>query len=153
MNEGKKFEQDFIKSVPEEWFKYRLNDSASSWQGGENARFTPSNICDFIVYNGKLWLLELKSHKGASIPLDCIREKQIDGLFEAWEKGVNTGFIINFRDTEETFFISSCRLFEFTSTAERKSIPIKWCRDYAILIPQAKKISHYRYILEFMEAS
>jgi len=28
MNDGKKFERDFIDSVPVNWFKYKLRDSA-----------------------------------------------------------------------------------------------------------------------------
>lgn len=151
INPGKAFEQDFIKSVPEDWFKYRLNDSGGSWQGGDKARFTPSNICDFIVYNGKLWLLELKSHKGKSIPISCIRTKQVEGLLEAYKKGTMAGYIFNFRDVNETYFLSANSLNAFLKTETRKSIPISNLRQYGTLIPQVKKRTRYGYILEFME--
>ena len=150
-NEGKKFEQDFIKSVPENWFKYRLNDSASSWQGGEKARFTPSNICDFIVYNERLWLLELKSHKGSSIPLGCIRTKQVKGLLEAYLKGTEAGYIFNFRDKEETYYVNASLVNHFIERETRKSIPLSWIKEVGTLIPQVKKKVRYGYILEFME--
>ena len=150
-NEGKRFEEDLIKSVPNNWFKYRLNDSASSWQGGEKARFTPSNICDFIVYNGNLWLLELKSHKGKSLPLSCIREKQLQGLVDANKRGVLAGFIINFRDVQETYFIMAESIKQFIETEERKSIPISYLRFCGELIPQTKKKVRYNYDLKFME--
>ena len=148
-NPGKAFEQDFIKSVPETWFKYRLNDSSSSWQGGEAARFTPSNICDFIVYNSELWLLELKSHKGKSIPLSCIRPKQLDGLNNASIKNVNAGYVFNFRDVEETYYVSAASLDYFIKMETRKSIPIAWVKQFGVLIPQKKKKVRFNYILDY----
>ena len=44
-NEGKKFEEDFKKSVPKNLFYYRFIDGTSAWDGG-NARFQAKNICD-----------------------------------------------------------------------------------------------------------
>ena len=65
MNEGKKFEEDFKKSMDKyNIWNYRLRDSSGSWSNNKGSRFTPKNICDYIAYNnGKLYLLELKSHK------------------------------------------------------------------------------------------
>lgn len=151
MNDGKKFEEDFIKSVPENWFKYRLRDSGGSWQGGEKARFTPTNICDFIVYNNNLWLLELKSHKGKSIPLSCIRENQMNGLEDALKVGVKAGYVFNFRDTEETYFINAFEICKFVGSTYRKSIPIDYLKENGVLIPQQKKKVRYKYDLSFME--
>lgn len=151
MNEGKAFEQDFIKSVPDIWFKYRLNDSASSWQGGDKARFTPANICDFIVYNGKMWMLELKSHKGKSIPLSCIRPKQAEGLEKAYLKNISAGFIFNFRDIEETYFVNASSVNAVIRYGEKKSLSLIWMKEKGVLIPQVKKRVRYGYILEFME--
>ena len=34
MNEGKKFEQDFRNSMPEDVFYYRLRDGTAAWSGG-----------------------------------------------------------------------------------------------------------------------
>ena len=150
-NEGKKFETDFIRSVPKDWFHYRLNDSSSSWSSGEKARFTPSNICDFIVYNSTLWLLELKSHKGKSIPFSCIRPKQVEGLMDAYTKKVNAGYIINFRDIEETYFVYADAIHVFMKNETRKSIPLIWIKETGVLIPQTKKKVRYNYDLKFME--
>ena len=151
MNEGKQFEKDFISSVPDDWFKYRLNDSGGAWQGGEKARFTPSNVCDFMVYNKMLWLLELKSHKGKSIPLSCIRPKQLDGLVKAITKSVMAGFVLNFRDISETYYVSAEAIDYFVKMETRKSIPLDWVKQFGIHIPQVKKRVRYGYILEFME--
>ena len=50
-NKGKIFEDDFKKSCEAQglWVM-RLNDTSLSWQKEKTARFTPNNICDFIVY-------------------------------------------------------------------------------------------------------
>lgn len=148
VNSGKMFEEDFIKSVPEGIFHYRLRDSAGTWQGGENTRFTPSNICDFIIFDGsKLYLLELKSHKGKSIPISCIRPKQIEGLLQAYRKGVKAGYILNFRDIEETYFFNANSMNSFLKSETRKSIPVATVREYGELIPQEKKRTRYKYDL------
>lgn len=147
-NPGKMFEEDFIKSVPDQIFHYRLRDSAGTWQGGENTRFTPCNICDFIIFDrSKLYLLELKSHKGKSLPISCIRENQLKGLLQAYRKGVKAGYIINFRDVEETYFFSANSMNSFLTTETRKSIPLSIVRQYGILIPQEKKRTRYKYDL------
>lgn len=140
VNHGKIFEKDFISSFKEETFTYRFKDSASSWQGGEQSRFTPTNICDFMVYTkGLLWLLELKSHMGKSLPLSCIREKQIEGLMSAYNKGVRAGLIINFREVNKTYYLPIISVIAFTAQTDRKSIPIEWIEKEGELIPQQIK--------------
>lgn len=150
MNPGKQFEADFIKSMPDNAWAYRLRDSAGTWQGGENTRFTPSNICDFIVFSeNTLYLLELKSHKGKSLPLSCIRQNNLKQMVKAQEhENIYSMLIVNFRDVEETYAIhvhmieAYCRVFP-----EKKSIPLQYFRD-GIEIPQTKLKTHYRYGVE-----
>ena len=65
-NEGKIFEDAFIKSVPDYCWHKRLNDNASSWANGSNTRFTSTNECDFLLFDCKtktLNALELKTTK------------------------------------------------------------------------------------------
>lgn len=68
MNEGKKFEQDFKKSLDQhtDLWVYRPSD----FGGGQSGRFTNVSLCDYIVFNTstqELYLLELKSVQGKSI--------------------------------------------------------------------------------------
>ena len=45
MNEGKKFEEDFKKSMDKyNIWNYRLRDSSGSWSNNKGSRFTPKNI-------------------------------------------------------------------------------------------------------------
>ena len=153
MNEGKKFEEDFKKSVPLDFFYYRLRDNAASFSGGDNVRFTSHNICDcLIMAKDKLYLLELKSHKGSSLPLNCIRPNQLEGLVKAESyKNVYAAFVINFRDKEKTFIISANKLYEFIGNTTRKSIPIKFIESNGKEIRSERKKVRYRYDLEFLK--
>ena len=69
-NEGKRFEDAFIKSVPGYVLVKRLNDNASSWSGGTNTRFASKNECDYILFNDHtrtFYGLEMKSTKHSSL--------------------------------------------------------------------------------------
>jgi recombination protein U len=153
-NAGKRFEEDFKKSVPQQYFIYRLRDSAGTWQGGENTRFTPSNICDFMVMGiEKLYLLELKTHTGMSLPISCIRKNQIEEMSKIEQQNVKAYFLINFRDIERTYAIEAKKLKAFILITEKKSIPIKWCIENGTEILSDKKRTRFSYKLEQLFAS
>ena len=96
-----------------------------------------------------LFLVELKTHKGKSIPIAKIRPNQIQGMEKATHyEGVYGGFLINFRELEETYYITVQDVIQFTQTEERKSIPVEWCRDHGVKIEQKKKRVRYSYDLE-----
>lgn len=66
-NSGKQFEEDIKASIPktQDFFYYRFIDNAASFSGGDNVRFTSHNLCDCMTMTkDKLYLMELKSHKG-----------------------------------------------------------------------------------------
>ena len=131
-NEGKKFEDAFIKSVPDYVLVKRLNDNASSWSGGTMTRFASKNECDYILFNdhtGTFYGLELKSTKHNSLTFwredfeskdkkraFQIRKCQIQGL-EKWSKHKGVfGLIINFRDSEnKTYFVDIGNFLKYTS--------------------------------------
>jgi recombination protein U len=104
-----------------------------------------------VFYQGNLVLLELKSVLKKSLPLGNIKESQIEGLTKAFNRNARhmfVGFLINFRDYEETYFMSIEQFNQYISNEERKSIPIEFCRDNCILIKQEKKKVRYRYDIE-----
>ena len=147
-NEGKKFEEDFINSFPADIFAYRLRDSSGGWGGdGKKTRFTTTNSCDFIVFTGQsLLMLELKSTQQVSLPFSNIKKSQLNGLQKDANKiNVNAYFVINFRTTEETYAVSALKIIEFIDNQNRKSIPIQFCKENGILIPQTKKRIRYTY--------
>ena len=154
MNTGKIFEEDIKKSIDDTAFLYRLRDSGGSWQGGEKSRFTPSNICDFILFKSpRMYLLELKSHKGKSIPYTAI--KQLDKLLEVSNRKLeNLGvyLLLNFADLEETYLIEVESVASIRDSKTRKSLSIEDVREYGYKVDQVKKKVRYRYkLLECLE--
>ena len=153
-NLGKKFEENWKKSVPKEIFYYRFRDSASTYYGGnDQLRFSASNIADCLIYDcfTGLHLIELKHHKGKSIPLNCIignktKEKQMKDLLEANEfAGVYSSLIVFFSDVERCFELPINEFFNFINDEERKSIPISYFEQYGIEIEVDKLKTNYRF--------
>jgi recombination protein U len=127
MKSGKRFEKNFQESIPEKIFHYRLRDNTSSWGGNDQVRFQVPNICDYILFhNGTLCLLELKSHKGKSLPFNCIRENQEKELIKATEKGVIGGILVEFSDVNRVFWLDIQSFVEYKKIIDRKSVPISY---------------------------
>ena len=147
MDEGKAFENDWKKSVPEDVFYLRLKDDTSGFAG-------VGNICDCILYKHPyMYALELKSHLGKSLPFGCISETQVKGVAEASTfNGIIAGVIFNFRDCLETYFVNGKIVSEYYYLGIRKSFPIQWCRDNGVLINSHMKITRSTYFIdEFMK--
>jgi recombination protein U len=150
MNAGKKFEEDWRNSVPEGIFLLRLKDGGG-WGNGTNTRFTPSNECDAIMFDGQIfYMLEFKSHEGASIPFTCIRDKQLESLRNNKDyKNLRAGFVFNFRDAGNiTIYVDGWKVWDYINNADRKSIPIGWIVLNGVEIKNIKKISRYRYDIQ-----
>ena len=150
-NEGKRFEQDFINSVPEHIFRYRFKDGTAGFAGqkNENGRFQAKNMCDFMLYHKKLFLLELKSHKGKSFPFSCIRENQLEELSKAQSfVGIIPGIVFNFRDLERTYFVNIHHVHYYYYHAERKSFPLDFIQQWGLPIEGYKKRTRYSYDIE-----
>lgn len=156
-NLGKKFEENFKKSVPEYIFFYRFRDSGSAYYGGnQQLRFSSSNIADCLIQDpfSGLHLIELKNHKGKSIPLSCIignktKKKQIEDLYEANKySGVYSSIIVFFCDVERCFELSINDFIEFINKEDRKSIPIEYFEKYGCEIKVEKLKTNYRFNIE-----
>lgn len=161
-NSGKKFEEQFKKSVPEHCLLQRLNDSPQAFKQSGLTRFTPKNPCDFFMYDSlshNLFALELKSTKNNSVSFDdiAITEKQnkmihrhqILGLLKFSQyDGVIAGFIFNFRDkkkgTETTYFQNIKDFMNMYKTIKKYSLNINDLKNNnAIEIKGIKKRVNY----------
>lgn len=120
MNKGKIFEnifkENWKKCFPKT-FCLRLNDSL----GGFKNINTP---CDFLCFPGdKLFMIECKSHNGASIPFDAI--PQYERLLEYKDmKNVHPGIIIWFREKDKVIWVD-IKVAEKIFTDGNKSIQLK----------------------------
>lgn len=152
-DEGKIFEQDIKNSIPPEVFIERYKDDTAGFKG-------VANPADFRLYKFPFtFLWELKTHKSKSIPLSKIRNSQLKGMGKAKSyRGVYCGFLLNYRELEETYYITFADLVTeyYIRNAEgeyevkpagRKSIPVEWCRENGVRIQQTKKIVRYTYDL------
>ena len=148
---GKLFEEDIKASIPTDFFVERYKDDTAGFKG-------VANPADFRLYKNPLtFLIECKSHKGKSLPLAKIRNSQLKGMGKAANyNGVVCGFFINFRDLEETYYVSFWFLERdfYIKTPKgdyevkpdgRKSVPVEWCREFGVRIPQRKKVVRYSY--------
>ena len=141
MNNGKRLESNFKKSVPNDIFYYRFKDGTASWDKGSLTRFQQKNICDCMLFDGnRLYLIELKSTKGKSIPFGNFRENQLKELSMA-QYFTNTvaGIVIEFSELDRAFFMRISDITNFIRKGERKSIPLDYCAKKGIEIEIKKK--------------
>ena len=152
MNVGKRFEADIKASIPENILFYRFKDSPNfgGSNAGEFSRFTPSNVCDCMIFRSpKLYFLELKTTQGKTYSLNDSAFKQLERFRKLGDyENTVKAFIINFRELEKTYFITTYQLESFLMKSGKKSIKAIECAEIGILISQKKLRTNYRYQIE-----
>lgn len=161
-NEGKIFEMQIRKSIPEYALLYRLPDSAQSFGGCSKLRFSSKNPFDFLLWDSRkhiLYALEMKTVCGKSISFERSKEDngeihyhQIAGLNE-WDKydGIVCGLIIEFRSIKTTLFIEISEFNKLIQQVPKKSFNYEDLEKYGILyliIPQTKVRTRYTYDID-----
>lgn len=163
-NVGKQFEDNFKKSVPNYALSYRPPDSAQGFDVGASnkLRFSRHSPCDLMVFDGtrNLFLtLELKTFQGScSFERDknekgIIHYYQIEKLKEfANYKRVISGFVLDFRYADHTYFLNINDWDNLISHIEKKSFNEQDLLEYAspILIEKEKLKVNYRYDVELL---
>ena len=153
MKRGQKFEDNFRNSIDRgssDLFFYRFKDGTANWNPTEKTRFQAHNICDCMIFYGQnLFLLELKSHKGKSLPFNCIRDSQWEEMFDAGKKdNVYSLFFVFFSDIEECYAASVGSIMAFKMNSERKSIPLSFFQEHGIKIDCRKLKTNYRFNIQ-----
>lgn len=162
MNNGKIFEEQIKKSIPNYVLFYRIHDSAQSFGGSNTLRFSLKNPFDFIMWDSKrftLFALEMKTVDGSSISFErskketgLIHYHQIEGL-NNWNRydGIVCGFIIEFRKLTKTVFIDIDSFNLLLKKIDKKSFNYKDLKTYGIphiVIPQKLLKKRYKYDIE-----
>lgn len=161
---GKQFEDNFKKSVPNYALSYRPPDSAQGFDVGASnkLRFSRHSPCDLMVFDGtrNLFLtLELKTFQGScSFERDknekgIVHYYQIEKLKEfANYKRVISGFVLDFRSADHTYFLNINDWDNLISHIEKKSFNEQDLLEYAspILIEKEKLKVNYRYDVELL---
>lgn len=168
MNVGKRFEDDFKKSIPDYALCIRLRDEPQAFK--KTARFSHKQPFDFIVFDGKRGIFcafELKTTKGTSFSFDnifheknedkesnLIHRHQIMGLGKIKKyNNVKSGFLLNYRNekemTQETFYIDIKDFVNMCSTLEKKSCNKEdIIRFGGILVEGIKKKTRYSWNID-----
>jgi penicillin-binding protein-related factor A (putative recombinase) len=152
-NPGKRFEEDFARSVPEGVYFYRLKD-AGGWATSGELRFTPKNDYDHLLYRAPwLFTLELKSVADSRWSFQSLRSNQEAGLLRAAKCKAVSGVLLNFRREERTFFIDICALVTAREAIGKKSLNVADAEKIGLEVEGTKLHTRYRYdVRSFIEA-
>lgn len=158
--EGKKFEEDIKKSIPENVYCYRIKDPAQSFgRDSKFTRFSLKNECDFFFYKKPVLIAaELKSNQGTSISFAKTKEEkgeikydQIAFLSSAQRYDIKAGFLLNYRKTNTTYWICISDFLKFIDSTTKKSINEDDLMMYnAIIVPSNRKRTRNTYDLSFL---
>ena len=137
-NKGKlwedKFRQDWLKSFPNT-FIFRLKDQMTGFKE------TSGNPCDFLCFTGtKLFLIECKEHKGASIPFTAIPQYEKLLNYKSLPN-VYPGVILWLSEKDAVLWVGIKEMEKMVLDG-KKSISLKMLADDAyriIQIPSEKK--------------
>lgn len=140
MNPGKRFEEDFHRSIPEDVYCYRIPDPVSRTKSGEIVFGKPVPFDFFVFKSPVLYALELKSTDGTSIGFDgvnpMIKAHQIEELHKVTKfEQIKAGFILNFRQDHSTYFLPIEKFYWFRDVTGKKSINRKDLDTYGVYIP------------------
>ena len=153
--DGKLFEEQWKRSIPEDVYYLRLKDNPSSFgKDSSFVRFTLNNPFDCLVfYNGFLFPIEIKTTTSKSISIQTKKEEkgkmikinQIEGLSKSNKyENIFSGFLFDFRESEKTFWMGINDFLKFQEENNKKSINEKDIIKYnAIEVEKERKKTRY----------
>jgi len=135
INIGKQFETQFKLSVPKNVYYQRIKDPAQSFFKSSELRFSLHNPYDCFIFSYPvLFTLELKSVRNSitfyrdDIARDGkkhtfnIKKNQLLGLSDSNKyKGIVSGFVINFRNVNHTYFLSISKAKNLINCIKKRS--------------------------------
>ena len=156
---GKVFEENWKKSVPEDIWIYRPPDAAQSFNQPSNLRFSQKSPCDYMMFDGShFFCLELKTVSGKSISFERTKKDkgeihyhQIEYLKSCLNyKNIIPGLIIDFRGTDNTWFLNIKEWDDLINPISKKSFNESDLISYShpILISKKKLKVNYRYNIQ-----
>lgn len=139
-NPGKVFEVCWKSSCPDDMFIYRIPD----------IKYGVKSICDFLLYSYPvLFLLELKSTKEKTFPLKNIAPHQLENMSKFNTNHMVAGFVINFRQQEQTYFIQGDVLQLLIENRNLTRLSTELLDEFGDKITQTKKRTRFSYDFDF----
>ena len=146
VSHGKKFEDVIKKS-----FEKVSNVDVTRLRDAPKKQKNVDNPSDFIVYKYPHEIyVECKSHKGNTLPFNCIRSQQmVQMMKKSYVDGVIAGFIIWYIEKDITVWIDVRDVFPYWFNIGEKSINIKDIEKMnGIIIQGNKKRVYFDYNME-----
>ena len=151
INYGKKFEEkfklDWQESIPDSCI-IRLYDNVSGY-------LSISNVSDYLCYKyPNIFIIECKSHKGASIPFDAITQHN-KMIHYVGITGLRVGVILWLYEKDKVLYIPTRVIQQLIDEGE-KSVGIRHLQKYDILEIPSEKLrvfmkSDYSVLLSLQE--
>lgn len=134
-DKGKLWEEHFKRTWKTQFpqtFIFRLKDDVSGFKN------VAQNPCDFLCLpTKKLFMIECKAHKGASIPFDAM--PQYERLLDYKDlQNVNPGFLVWLYEKDIVFWCPVYVAEQIYKSGER-SIGIRHFNDYDIIVLPIEK--------------
>lgn len=109
-------------------------------------------MADCIIFgNRTLFICELKSHQGKSIPFNCIRENQIEQLTEAAKfPFIIPALVIFFPDVESCFAVEINDWNNLVDASKKKSANIAEIEQAGFEVGVTKLKVNYKYDVDGM---
>lgn len=152
-NTGKQFEDNFRDSIPAGTYYKKFQDASIGFDiENSTQRFAPKSPYDYILFReGRMYSLELKSVQNGCISYSGanpkIKEHQIKELIKAAQYGIVAGFVLNFRNTENTYFLPIANFEFLRQESNKKSLNENDIKGVSVKIPHRKLKVNYRYDL------
>ena len=162
-NQGKIFESQYKRSCEKQNILcVRFNDTSTSYIKEKNARFTPSNICDFFTFfKRNAFFIECKSTEYGSMSFSVdpkeskmIKAHQISDLSNlSLFDNVYPCFLFNFRQKEgidqDTYLMHISDFNDFISKTDKHSInKLDIVQNGGIIVEQKLLRTNYLYNIE-----
>ena len=143
-NKGKRFEEhfkeDWLKTFPKTFF-YRIIDQQTGYVGS-------TNLCDFLCFvQGKLYLIETKSHLGNTFPWDSFPQYE-RMISRAGMEGIRSGVVLWMRDHDLIVYLP-VTFIKYLKDNGYKSFNVKMLKDEVLnkmfyVIPSTKMTTYMR---------
>lgn len=157
---GKVFESNWKNSCPKWLLVHKPPDAAQSFDMSNKLRFSQRSPADFFMFNGEIgvfYTLECKSFVDSCSfernknDKGIIHLHQIESLTKFKQyKNVISGFLLDFRKTDHTYFLDIEEFNHMANQLNKKSFNeqdmLKYCNPY--LINKKKLKVNYRYDVE-----
>lgn len=137
VNTGKKFEQLIKQSAEEQGIEYtRFRDAGfMRAEKSEHKRFTPKNICDCLLFNGKnLYYIEAKAGKTSVAFSRLTQHESLLKKHQGTMPSVRAGYFFDIKG--RCFYADAADVGEFMATSGKKSLNDKDLEAMARPIPR-----------------